>query len=145
MRLSKIKGVFERRTSTGSEVFSFFICHDATKLFLPILYSYREDLTGNIDKTTSDCSGKSLSTTVLFRITFTRTIMFNLLMKWLVGSNLSQLQLSMSLSLMCRFVFHCNDYSFSIIFNGMQWPLHSMQGRLFKLGPPAVSKAVQWP
>ena len=81
MRLSKIKGVFERRTSTGSEVFSFFICHDTTKLFLPILYSYRDDLTENLDKTTSDCSRQSLSTTVLFRTPFTRTIMFNLLMK----------------------------------------------------------------
>ena len=74
MRLSKIKGVFERRTSTGSEAFSFLICHDATKLFLPILYSYRDDLTENMDKTTSDRSGQSLSTTVLSRTTFTRTI-----------------------------------------------------------------------
>ena len=34
----------------------------------------------------------SLSTAVLFRTTITRTIMFNLLTKWLLGSNLSQLK-----------------------------------------------------
>ena len=33
---------------------------------------------------------QSLSTTVLFRTTFTRTIKLNLLLKWLLGSNLSQ-------------------------------------------------------
>ena len=33
---------------------------------------------------------QSLSTTVLFRTTFTRTIILNVLMKWLLRSNLSQ-------------------------------------------------------
>ena len=117
MKGKRPKGVFERHKSTGSLAFSFLKCLDATKLLLTILYSYRDDLTENMDKTTTDCSGHSLSTTVLFRTKFTQTVMFNLLAKWLLGSNLSQLQLSLSLSLICCFVFHYNENSFSNTLN----------------------------
>ena len=114
------KGVFERRTSTGSEAFSFLICHDATKLFMLILYSYRDDLTENIEKPLLNVVDSHCQQQSFLELRSPGRSVFNLIMKWLLGSNLSQLQLSTSLSLMCRFVFHCNDYSFSIIFNGIQ-------------------------
>ena len=45
------------------------------------------------------------TTTVLFRTTFTRTIILNLLMKWLLGSNLSQLDFSFTTTRFYFFVY----------------------------------------
>ena len=42
---------------------------------------------------------QSLSTTVLFRITLSQTIILNQLMKWLLGSNLSQSKMSLQITI----------------------------------------------
>ena len=55
------KGVFERRTSTGSESFSLLISLDATKFVLLSVYSERNDLLENLFKIMAQDCKKSTS------------------------------------------------------------------------------------
>ena len=53
--------VFERRMSTGSELFSLLICLDATKFVLLSIFTLRDDLSKNLFKITAEESKTSTS------------------------------------------------------------------------------------
>ena len=55
------KDVFERCTSTGSEVFSLFIVLDAKTFIVKFHFSYKEDLLESLNQTTAQWYKKSTS------------------------------------------------------------------------------------
>ena len=72
-------------------VLTFSLPSPSSLLKLPKEASAEERETGTNSKNQVQVTMSTLSTTtVLFRTTFTRTIKLNLLLKWLLGSNLSQ-------------------------------------------------------
>ena len=64
---------------------------------------------------------QSLSTTILLRTTLTQTTMFNLLMKWLVGSNLSQATIIITIIIYYYLACHWGYYYYSASVEDIPW------------------------